>query len=122
MEPQEAIERLTDLIYNTKSGQVSEEQAKKEVARTSEMVQDDNDWNHITGQIEHILGVNPPPEFRHCYKAQKHHLWQRIEDKPRAGRCAEMRCKARESLSWKLGSDGRLRQAASGRKRFPVLQ
>ena len=61
MEPQEALERLTDLIHNTKSGQVSDEQDKKEVARISETVQDDNDWDHITGQIEHILGVNPPP-------------------------------------------------------------
>ena len=93
MTQDEALDNLLQLIPNTASGEVALDQAKTEVIRISQAVRNDDDWNYITGEIEHTLKpsfAGPDP--------QEYQTWLRIRDKKRDARCAAMRQRAAAEL------------------------
>ena len=93
MTQDEALDILLQLIPNAASGQVPIDQAKTEVIKISQAIRDDDDWNYITGEIEHTLkpgSAGPDP--------QQYQTWLRIQDKERGARCAAMRQRAAAEL------------------------
>ena len=93
MTQEEALDALLQLIPNAAFGHVPLDKAKADVMEISQAVRSDDDWNYITGEIEHTLKPRhsgpDPKEYR---------TWLLIRDKERDSRCAAMRRKAAQEL------------------------